>query len=87
MWPLILRGTACLLWAGDYFSLTPVVWLPAPYFRLPQEVMTGSSMVLDERACCLTELSPFCLYLKQSWQVKKKNKKATVKQKLSYGNI
>lgn len=84
MWPLIPPGTACLLWAGDYFSFTPVVCLPAPYFRLPQEVMTGSFMVVDERACCLVELSPFCLYLKQSWQVKKKD---TVKQKLSYGNI
>lgn len=39
-------------------------------------------MVLDERACCLVELSPFSLYVKQSWQVKND----IIEQKLRYSN-
>lgn len=41
VWPPIPPCTACSLGAGGCDSLTPVVCLPVPYFRLPPKVMTG----------------------------------------------
>lgn len=61
-----------LVWGRRLHFIDSCCVPPCSLFQASPRSYDWESMVLDERVWCLFELSCFCLYLKQSWQVKKR---------------